>query len=504
MFLIIIFIPNIGLFQHTDENKIKDTLNRDAYKFPNVKISQLGLADFSAIEKWYADKIILITKLSQIWSMLNYTFGISTKPGQAIVGKNDWLFLGNDYASTIDQYTGKNIANSEEILLMVKSFKQINDVAKEYKVPFLLVVPPDKNDIYPEYLPNYIGKRSNRTRLDILDIMMPKYGVNFIDLRGSEFVTKNTFGKKYGAIYLAGDSHWNYLGAYGAYNAISEYANQFFKLENLNHNKISFTPESTTNTDLTRFLQIKGLTSNSPTPNLSNLTVNLYGKSIDGRIDKMSPYQGNDNDIIIKDPYENINTALINKPNALLISDSFSNYLGFYFHNDFYDTVRISNGNRNYNLSDLIEKYHPKIIVLQIVERSLMNYSNNFNPFITKYSISTPNSTDIHANIDLLVFDKGVINCQGWGYIPNKDAFLGKTYLRLSNINNHINFDFLLNTNLRDDIKTGFNDGVNLALSGFNGKIKESDLPHGTYKASIIIINDNSSSIKSFDIKYQL
>ncbi|WBV72526.1 hypothetical protein PGH42_06245 [Legionella pneumophila] len=55
--------------------------------------------------------------MSKFWSHVVYRLGASIKPGQAILGKEDWLFLGNDYAASIDQYTGRNKPTEEEILL---------------------------------------------------------------------------------------------------------------------------------------------------------------------------------------------------------------------------------------------------------------------------------------------------------------------------------------------------------------------------------------------------
>jgi hypothetical protein len=377
-FLFIIFLPNIKLFQKTDTAKINILLNREPYSFPVIHFKELGLTDFSAIEKWYTDKIILVTQLSHIWSNINYKLGISTKPGQAIIGKNNWLFLGNNYNATIDQYTGKNIPDEKELSQLLRDFKQMNKVANQHKTPFLVVVAPDKQDIYPEYLPDYIGKRSNKTRLDMISKLLTKQGINFIDLRNAEAVAKERFSKNHGDTYMAGDSHWNYLGAYGAYEAIANYSKEKFNVI-MNTHVISFNANTTTNTDLAGFLQLDNIVSNYPLPDLSKLKIDLIGKDIRGNIRKMSPLEGNGNDLIIKEPYENINRMITNKDTVLLISDSFSNTLGFYFHNDFYNTIRTHIVNKSFSLSKLIVKYHPKMIVFEIVERELIYYSNDFN-----------------------------------------------------------------------------------------------------------------------------
>ncbi len=170
VFLLIIFLPNIGLFKKTDNVKIINSQNREPYNFPSINLSKLNDTNFNLIEKWYADKILFIDKFTQYWSKFNYDLNISTKPNQVIIGKNNWMFLGNDFASIIDQYTGKNTPSEDEMLLMVKNFKQMNLIAKQNNIPFIVVIAPEKQDIYPEFLPDYIKKSNNPSRLDILNV----------------------------------------------------------------------------------------------------------------------------------------------------------------------------------------------------------------------------------------------------------------------------------------------------------------------------------------------
>ncbi|WP_206753216.1 alginate O-acetyltransferase AlgX-related protein, partial [Escherichia coli] len=82
----------------------------------------------------------------------------------------------------------------EEVLLKLSVLKQMNHLAKQNDIPFLVVIAPDKHEIYPEYLPANVHKSSNKNRLDLLQEGMLARGIDFINLRQKEIEAKNTLG----------------------------------------------------------------------------------------------------------------------------------------------------------------------------------------------------------------------------------------------------------------------------------------------------------------------
>lgn len=375
IFVLIIFIPGIGLFFEKQADEIRTLLNRDPHPLPPFNLVHLGRTDFKGIENWFIDRALLITSLSKISSNIVYKLGSSIKPGQALLGKDDWLFLGNDYSSSIDQYTGKKLPNPEEIDIQLSALKHMSDLASQNNIPFLVVLAPDKHEIYPEYLPNNIKKGHNKNHLELLEEEMFAANIDFVSLKMKELEAKKTLGTQYGDLYLKGDSHWNYLGAYVAYQAIAEQMqNKGFKL---NKTQIQFIPRETTYSDLTNFLQLSHIKSNNPLPDLSRLKIDLYGKDVNGSEVKIDPFAGSPN--ILNAPYQIINKALPYQKTCLLIGDSFSEALAFYFHNDFYNTIRIHPEVKSLNLAKLIERYHPDIIVYEKIQRNLILPIINFN-----------------------------------------------------------------------------------------------------------------------------
>jgi hypothetical protein len=500
IFVLIIFIPGIGLFFEKQADEIRTLLNREPHPFPPFNIINIGRTDFKGIENWFIDRALLITSLSKISSNIVYKLGTSIKPGQALLGKKDWLFLGNDYSASIDQYTGKNLPNEEEIYIQLSTLKHMSRLANQNNIPFLVVLAPDKHEIYSEYLPGNIKKGNNKNRLELLEEGMLAADIEFVSIKDKELAAKNILGAQYGDLYLKGDSHWNYLGAYVAYQAIAKQMHN--KGIKINNTQLQFIPRETTYSDLTNFLQLSHIKSNNPLPDLTPLNIDVFGKDFDGTELKIDPFAGSPN--ILNAPYQVINKALHHKQTCLLIGDSFSEALGFYFHNDFYNTIRIHPGIKSWSLADLIERYHPDIIVYEKVQRDLIFPMPNFQLYSERATIELPEQTlAAEGQIDKFKINADSISTYGWAYLPEQDAGLSELYMKLSN--GKESYVFSMTKIQRQSMSLAFkHNGTHLNLAGFSGTILRKDLPKGRYKVSLIVVNKNIIGEKELSEEYTL
>lgn len=500
IFLLVIFLPSLGLFKKTDDEYIKKNLNREPYPFPEWHMISLNQMDFSAIEKWYADKASFISTLSKMWASTNYYFGISAKPNSVIIGKNGWFFAGNDDGHNVDLYTGKEKPTEEDIIFLVNGMKRMSDVAKQYNVPFVALVAPEAIDIYSEYLPNYLQKKSATYTFEQLSKILPKAGVDFIDLRPDLIQAKHQNNLD---LYLRGDPHWNYLGAYIAYQTLAEEVKSKYGLS-LDRNKITFSDTKVNTGAFTNDLQRDDIWSTKAEPDLSSLNLLMLGKDLHGVVRNMDPLEGNDNYNTRIMPYENINLLSDNHNTCLLISDSYAEAMGVYFHNDFYDTVRIHYYNTSFNLSQLIQKYHPKLIVFEITSRALYKFYTDFTPHTEPLdTLQYHNNSRVSANIQSLSVIKNEVKINGWGYIPLQDAANSKTYLKLVSDNGKIYY-YLLKQEPSHALKQQYTNGIHLGVAGFSGAIEQSLLPQGNYKASIIVKNGKFGGEKTFNTAYSI
>ncbi len=86
------------------------------------------------------------------------------------------------------------------------------------------MVAPDKESIYPEYLPAYLQRPGAATQLDQLVEYLHKHSdVEIVDLRPALRAARHS-----GDVYYAHDTHWNDRGALAGYREICARLQRFF------------------------------------------------------------------------------------------------------------------------------------------------------------------------------------------------------------------------------------------------------------------------------------
>lgn len=134
---------------------------------------------------------------------------------KVIVGKENMLF----FAETLNDYLGRELLTDDEIERIAVCLRIQQDYVLASGAEFAFAVAPNKNTVYPEYMPDYLrpsGAAGNRERLMAA---LERHGVNTIDL-----AEKLTAAKDEGLLYHYQDTHWNERGAQIGYRAIMEIA----------------------------------------------------------------------------------------------------------------------------------------------------------------------------------------------------------------------------------------------------------------------------------------
>ena len=145
-----------------------------------------------------------------------------TLVNDVIIGKDDWLFL-NDVGS-FDDYRGISKYTDQELSVFKSTVESQRNYLSEKGIPLLLVVAPNKESIYPEFLPENIRKVSDTTRLDqLINYMNLNSKIDILDLRTPLLQEKNQY-----QLYYKTDSHWTSYGAYFAYSEIMKKLSIYF------------------------------------------------------------------------------------------------------------------------------------------------------------------------------------------------------------------------------------------------------------------------------------
>ncbi len=145
-------------------------------------------------------------------------FGADTD-GRVLVGRDGWLFLRADGDPNFIAFRGLNPFTEDDLDAWQHVLEQRSAWLAARGIPLLIVIPPDKETVYPEYLPAEISPIRPPSRLDQLveHLRRTHSPVHFLDLRAALMAAKSS-----GRLYFKTDTHWNDLGAYAAYRAIMQ------------------------------------------------------------------------------------------------------------------------------------------------------------------------------------------------------------------------------------------------------------------------------------------
>jgi len=145
-----------------------------------------------------------------------------SRVNDVVIGKNGWLFV--DMNGSLDDYRGVLRYTDQELAAFNAALEGRKNWLSKQNVPLLLVIVPNKESIYPEFLPADIKKANESSRLDqLINYLKLNSNVDLLDLRKLLMHEKEHY-----PLYYRTDSHWNSYGAYFGYSEIMKKVKFYF------------------------------------------------------------------------------------------------------------------------------------------------------------------------------------------------------------------------------------------------------------------------------------
>jgi alginate O-acetyltransferase complex protein AlgJ len=130
-----------------------------------------------------------------------------------LIGKEGWLYLTDE--ENLRYFQCDQPFTPAELDTLVEHVREMREFSKENGAEFVFLIAPNKESVYPEFLPEGIGTSGKPCRMDQALEALQKAGFDTLDLRKTLAMEKS-----FGQLYYKTDTHWNDTGAVLAYRAI--------------------------------------------------------------------------------------------------------------------------------------------------------------------------------------------------------------------------------------------------------------------------------------------
>lgn len=133
-----------------------------------------------------------------------------------INGYDNWIIYTGE--NSLNDYQNTHPFTADKIKSIRKRLKNLCATTTKNDIKLLILIPPNKNTIYPEYMPAEIPQINKKSRLDqVMSVWENTDDCQVIDLRNTllEAKTKNK-------VYNSTDSHWTDYGAFLAYKQLAQ------------------------------------------------------------------------------------------------------------------------------------------------------------------------------------------------------------------------------------------------------------------------------------------
>ncbi len=165
-------------------------------------------------EAWLCDRFALRSAAVRANALMHYRLLHTSASDQVVAGKGDWLY----FTPTVPDYTGEGRLTEEELDTITDNLRAFAEAYGARGARVYIAIVPDKNSVYPQYMPDRYPHRADGGNLPLLRQACEALPLTWIDLATP--LTEAAEGDR--LVYYKTDTHWNALGAAIAAQAVLE------------------------------------------------------------------------------------------------------------------------------------------------------------------------------------------------------------------------------------------------------------------------------------------
>ena len=212
MCIIVMLLPIICF---NFSNKKSTVENRYLADFPKLFIdNKINYKYILHFNNWLNDNIGFREMFVHYYSNLMYYIFDTTSNKNIIKGKSGWLYYDRKTdGECIENYKGFSLYDDDTLKKILNNLIETRDYLKKtLGAEFILYIAPNKDRIYEEYLPDYIGTKAEVYKTKQLYNYLKENSDIIIVYPYQELIDSKSI--IYDNLYYKTDSHWNFVGSY--------------------------------------------------------------------------------------------------------------------------------------------------------------------------------------------------------------------------------------------------------------------------------------------------
>lgn len=223
--LCLLALPAFGMLRSRGGDVLV-TENRRLAPFPPWRALKDLAAFPHGFEEFFADRFHFREVLTSLHHRILVGWFYRSPVKNVLLGRDGWLYLNGPQGDFVDVTYRNTLPFSESALAAIHAeMKRRRDWIASWGGKTVFVIVPEKETIYPEYLPRVYEERPNpQSRYDQWwTICQSDPDLTCVDLRPALRAMK-----KDGLIFYRADSHWNSAGAYAGYREFMKTVGNWF------------------------------------------------------------------------------------------------------------------------------------------------------------------------------------------------------------------------------------------------------------------------------------
>lgn len=218
-FLVVISTPIIQMYvpiaKELESTEKRPLAIRPELVYP-ITLSSLGVF-VKGYEQYVTDHFGFRNVFIKINNIITVKVFKKSPTPDVILGQSGWLFYNSATDGTsMSDFEGKALFSKEDLVWIKRGFSRIKDEVSATGAEFIVMIPPNKQTVYPEFLPKNFVK-GETTRLDQVKSILKDLHITFVDSREALLAQKSK-----SPVFYKTDTHWNNVGAFIGYKGLME------------------------------------------------------------------------------------------------------------------------------------------------------------------------------------------------------------------------------------------------------------------------------------------